>query len=258
LGSLFNIKEKHLENTIRLSVVSHDQDDLVYQLLASISRYCLVDQLHVTVVRNTQTSSKLLFEQFPFPVTVLQNSRQKGFGANHNQSFTTCQEDFFCVLNPDILFTSNIFNGLMACFSGQDIGVVAPALIDSDGRLQDSARRYPSPRRIFQRVALSKKTGRATNLNSNSSFPDWVAGMFMLFPAHIYREIGGFDEHFFMYCEDADICKRLALLGYKTQLVCQAQAIHNARRASHRTFQHLRWHISSLLRFFIKYPFYTL
>lgn len=239
-------------------MVSHEQDDLVDQLLQTIARYCQKDQIFVTVIRNTRAPSKFIFERFPFPVTVIQNSTPKGFGANHNQAFATCQEDYFCVLNPDILLTGDPFDRLISCFGDQNIGVVAPALVDSDGRLQDSARRYPSPGRIFRRLVYNKREDDGQFLHGDLVFPDWVAGMFMLFPAPIYRELGGFDECYFMYCEDADICMRLSRRGYRTQMVPQIRAVHDARRASHRTIRHIRWHLSSLMRFFFRYPFYTL
>jgi len=117
---------------------------------------------------------------------------------------------------------------------------------------------YPTPGRILSRILGGKAKGYEYLPDNGLVFPDWVAGMFMLFPAHIYQEMSGFDERYFMYCEDADICMRLSQRGYKTQLVFHAQAVHDARRASHRTMPHLRWHVSSLLRFFFKYPFYTL
>jgi len=257
LGQEVNISQP-LKGTVHLSVVSHEQDDLVDQLLESVASSCQAEQLVVTVTRNTTIPSRFTFKRFPFPVTILQNSQPKGFGANHNQAFTTCREEFFCVVNPDILLTSDLFDQLIPSLSSKNIGVTAPVLVDSDGRLQDSARMYPTPGRILSRIFLGKAKECEYPPDTDSVFPDWVAGMFMLFPAHLYREIGGFDERYFMYCEDADICMRLSLRGYKTQLVSHAQAVHNARRASHRTMPHLRWHVSSLLRFFFKYPFYTL
>lgn len=243
---------------MHLSVVSHEQDDLVDQLLESVASYCQPDRIVVTVTRNTRIASKFTFKRFPFPVTVLQNPLPKGFGANHNQAFTTCRQEYFCVVNPDIILTSDLFGDLISSLSAENVGVTAPVLVDSDGRLQDSARRYPTPGRIVSRIYRRKEKEKKYLQGSGPLFPDWVAGMFMLFPAHIYQEMSGFDERYFMYCEDADICMRLSRRGYKTQLVLQAQAIHNARRASHRTMPHLRWHMSSLLRFFFRYPFYTL
>ncbi len=245
-------------SSIRLSVVSHGQDDLVEQLLVSVARYCRAEKIFVTVTRNLSDPSVYNYDHFPFPVTVLENGTPKGFGANHNQAFITCEEDYFCVVNPDILLTSNIFDVLVACFSDQSVGVVAPALVDSEGAPQDSARRYPTPARILRRIVEKLGGGRSRNCLTDPMYPDWVAGMFMLFPTQVYREIGGFDEGYYMYCEDADICRRLCLRGSKAQLVAQVKAVHNARRASHRSTRHLRWHLSSLLRFFIRHPFYRL
>jgi GT2 family glycosyltransferase len=246
------------KGTIRLSVVSHGQDDLVEQLLDSLAKYCQGEHLYITLIRNTQSPNNLFFKQYPFPVTILQNIEPKGFGANHNLVFTNCQEEYFCVLNPDILLCSNLFQELISCFADKSIGVVAPALVDSDGRPQDSARRYPSPGRILRRVVRRKTKGDNQFVEPRPEHPYWIAGMFMLFPAQIYQKVGGFDERFFMYCEDADICMRLDKSGYTTQLNSQVRAVHNARRASHQTLRHLRWHVASLLRFFFRYPFYTL
>ncbi len=252
-----NSKEGQKRN-IRLSVVSHNQDELVKQLLNSVRSNCQTDRLLVTVTKNTLAESSITFDRFPFPVEVIQNSQPKGFGANHNQAFRTCKEEFFCVLNPDILIRSDPFDTLLATFSEPDIGVVAPVIIDSDDVVQDSARRFLTPQRVVSRVLFEKQQDYVFTTETIAVFPDWVAGMFMLYPASVFREIDGFDERFFMYCEDADICRRLLTKGYRTQLVPPVQVVHDAQRASHKAAHHLRYHVFSLLRFFLRYPFYTL
>jgi len=73
--------------------------------------------------------------------------------------------------------------------------------------------------------------------------------MFMLFRADTYREIDGFDERYFLYYEDVDICARLRQRGYDVRLVPAASVIHAARRDSHRRARYLAWHIRSTLRF---------
>lgn len=70
----------------------------------------------------------------------------------------------------------------------------------------------------------------------------------MLFHAETYRRIGGFDERFFMYGEDFDVCARLALAGQKIVIAEQLRAIHEAQRASHRDVRHLWWHMRSLAK----------
>jgi len=241
-----------------ISVVSHEQDELVDSFLESVSLWCQSDRLVVIVVRNTMKPSGYTFTRFPFSVTILQNSRPKGFGANHNQAFSMCQEDFFCVINPDILLTSDPFDQLISLVSIEKVGIAAPVLVDSSGRLQDSARLFPTPGRIISRVFCRRGVECDYPQSKDCISPDWVAGMFMVFPSHVYEKIGGFDDRYFMYCEDADICMRLRTRGYKVLVNTQVSAVHNPRRSSHRSLMHFWWHLISLLRFFLRYPFYTL
>jgi N-acetylglucosaminyl-diphospho-decaprenol L-rhamnosyltransferase len=246
-----------VNESIRISIVSHDQDELVNQLIFSISTHCDIENLYITVVRNTASKSRLCLKGIPVDVTILQNESVKGFGANHNKAFTTCTEKYFCVLNPDILVNSNIFNKLKKNFQNSHIGVVAPLLADSKGNIQDNARDFPTPWHIVKKVLAWKHKYSCSGANENKTIlPDWIAGMFMLFPAHIFQELGGFDEHYFLYYEDVDICMRLKKKGYSAKLDCRFQAIHDARRASHRSLRYLKWHIKSMFRFFVRYPFY--
>ena len=82
---------------------------------------------------------------------------------------------------------------------------------------------------------------------------EWVGGMFMLFSSSAYAQIAGFDERYFMYVEDVDVCTRLWNAGLKVMACPCAVVIHEARRASRRSWGHLRWHITSLLRYFSRY-----
>lgn len=72
--------------------------------------------------------------------------------------------------------------------------------------------------------------------------------MFMLFRSEAYESVYGFDERFYMYGEDFDICARLKLHGWSLTVFEEHTAIHDAQRASHRNWQHLYWHIRSLVK----------
>jgi GT2 family glycosyltransferase len=84
-------------------------------------------------------------------------------------------------------------------------------------------------------------------------FAEWVGGMCMLFKSSAYSDVGGFDEAYFMYVEDVDICTRLWKSGFKVLVCPSAVVFHEARRASRKNLQHLRWHIAGLFRYFFKY-----
>ncbi len=68
---------------------------------------------------------------------------------------------------------------------------------------------------------------------------------------HVFREAGGFDERYHMYCEDVELCTRLRLLGYRIVQDRSVRVVHDARRDSHRKWNHLAWHVGSLTRFFL-------
>jgi GT2 family glycosyltransferase len=79
---------------------------------------------------------------------------------------------------------------------------------------------------------------------------DWSAGMFVAYRSDAFRAVGGFDERFFMYLEDADICRRLYASGWATMLQPACPVVHAAQRRSHRNMQHLAWHLRSAMQFF--------
>jgi len=81
---------------------------------------------------------------------------------------------------------------------------------------------------------------------------DWVAGMFMLFRGDAFRAVGGFDEHFFLYYEDVDICRRLGLFGLATLYVPGVTVIHDAQRESRRNLRLMRIHAASAARYLVR------
>ncbi len=174
----------------------------------------------------------------------------KGFGANHNAAFRLRASQFFCVLNPDVRLTQDPFPLLMDTASDKKTGVVAPLIKKNENGIEDSARRLPTPFRLARRYWMGKKSKIDYPLGNKILSPDWVAGIFMLFPSQVFAEMNGFDERYSLYFEDVDLCCRLRLAGYKIFLDPRVSVIHNARRDSHKNRQYLRWHILSGLRFF--------
>jgi len=235
---------------ISISIVSHAQIHLVEELLHDIAQHCHNSSIEVILTLNTDEVLLFSSNSFLFPVNLIRNSKPKGFSANHNQAFNYAVGDYFCVMNPDIRLNQDPFPVLLDCLQADSsVGVVAPLVINRSGLIEDSARRFPTPLKIL-RKAFGRCKGSDYSIKDKPVFPDWVGGMFMLFPREKFKQLRGFDERFFLYYEDVDLCARLRLQAYNVVMCPDAKVIHNAQWSSHHNVTYLFWHLASMIRFF--------
>ncbi len=234
-------------NQITLSIVSHGQASLIRMLLADLSELSHKN-FEVIVTINLPEDESAYFG-YPFPVRIIRNAIPKGFGANHNSAFNQASGNWFAVVNPDIRIRSLDLQALLSPFQCHTVAAVAPVVLSGDGSVEDSARRFPTLLRFAKRVLLRQRNG--DYMVETSPYPvDWVAGMFVVFRRDFYQKIGGFDDRrFFMYFEDADICRRFRINGWKVIVNPYVQVIHVAQRASRRNLKHMRWHALSAFRY---------
>lgn len=237
-------------SAVSISIVSHGHGNLVADLLQDLQAHCATPH-EVILTLNVPETLPFDPSQFGFPVVLIRNDHAKGFAANHNAAFRAATAEFYCVLNPDVRLSLDPFPPLLELISNPKIGVVAPLILNPVGGVEDSARRFPTPLSIARKVLLKRKASDYA-IEDAVVFPDWVAGMFMVFKSTLFCAMGGFDERYFLYYEDVELCWRLRNNGYAVALTPLAHAIHAAQRASHRDLQHLRWHIASMVRFFVK------
>lgn len=242
---------------ISISVVSHSQIGLVAQLLRDLDSNCRDSRFELILTLNLDESLPLDLSGFSFRIKLIRNQTPKGFGANHNHAFTQAAGRYFCVMNPDIRLNGNPFGALQAVLGDSMVGVVAPLVVDEGGAIEDSARRFPTPLKILCK-AFGRCQGSDYAITDALICSDWVAGMFMLFPRGIFAQLGGFDECYFLYYEDVDICARLRLLGYEVLVNPQVKVTHHAQRTSRRSWTYLRWHFRSMMRFFFSFVYWRL
>jgi N-acetylglucosaminyl-diphospho-decaprenol L-rhamnosyltransferase len=230
---------------LAVSIVSHGHGEMVNALIGQLRNCPEVGQIILT--RNVPEVTRFAADDL---VSVIENSSPKGFGANHNAAFERCVLPFYCVLNPDIELRGNPFSDLLE-HVGAGGAVVAPLIVAPGGQVEDSARHFPTFLSLARKV-LGGPDGRyAVMPNQAPLAVDWVAGMFVLFASKDYARLGGFDERYFLYYEDVDICARAWRSGMKVEVVPAVSAIHDARRDSHRSWRHMRWHLASMLRFLL-------
>ena len=233
---------------IAVSIVSHGHGAMVARLMAQLEECPEVGRIILT--RNIPEAAACPPDD---RVLLIENAAPKGFGANHNAAFLHCSETFFCVLNPDIELRGNPFPGLLDALVGLKGSLAAPLILAPDGSVEDSIRFFPTVWSMGRKL-LGGHDGRyAVHAGQAPFAPEWVAGMFQLYRSVDFARLGGFDEAYFLYYEDVDICTRAWRMGMRVIACPTASAIHDAQRDSHRSLRHLRWHLASMARYFLRY-----
>jgi len=249
------LKELSRVPELLISIVSHRQGKLVAALLEDLRR--VAPSLDAVVALTLNVPEPLPFDPGgqPFPLKLIENPAPRGYSANHNAAFRAVGSRYFCVLNPDIRFQEVPFPALTALLSRERVGVAAPLVVDERGEIEDSARRVPTPWSI-----LAKAAGRSAKLEypigSDVFYPHWAAGMFLAFRSDLFSRLGGFDERYFLYYEDVDLCCRVRLAGFRVAVDPTVRVVHAARRESHRNLSYLGKHLASMTRFFLSPVFF--
>ena len=191
-----------------------------------------------------------------------------GFGAGHNNGFSarSMDSDVHLIINPDIRFDAD---DMKACIQwlamNDDIALATPRILNPDGTLQYAVREIPTPLTLMKRRLnifsifdgfIRQDEWRNVSLDEVTDIP-FAHGAFLMFKSEVFEKLGGFDEHFFMYMEDADIFIRAKMYG-RTVMQPAFSVVHEHRRASSRNFRLFRYHLVSAFRFFRKYPRYLL
>jgi GT2 family glycosyltransferase len=186
-----------------------------------------------------------------------------GFGKGHNTILDSLkkQSNYHLILNPDICFSSKILNKLTDQLQkDQQLSMVAPKVLYPAGELQYTARKFPTVLELFCRfmgifkIYTNKKEYKDEELTA-PFFPDFVQGSFMLFKTKDFIELKGFDERYFMYMEDIDICRKIDLSGKRKLYFPATEIIHSHRKGSSKELRLFCIHISSIIKYFMKWGF---
>lgn len=253
---------------VDISIVSHGHGNMVLGALERLEAVLgpLAGTCRVWLTVNLpepDLEQGLAVRAWPFELKLLRNTAPLGFGANHNQAFAQASQygarPWFLVMNPDIAWPelAHAFwqRLLQPGAFAVSVGLLCPVQVDIDGRRQDFARTLLTPwslaRRVLHRLLGFEPAGTVHTVEA----ADWVNGACMVFRHDAFAQLGGFDERYFMYCEDCDICLRLQLAGWQIA-GAPVSVVHDARRATGRSSRHLGWHLRSLFKMWCSAAFW--
>jgi len=234
------------ENAIAARVdtvfVSYNNRDT---LLDGVEPLAAMADVTVTVVDNASPDDSLAVLD-GLPVRAIQSGRNGGFGFGCNIGLAAGQAPYVLFLNPDARIERADLECLVAVLDAEpDVAVVGPRMLDGEGGLIPNLRRRQRVstiwaqaffvHRVLPRSRWANEIDRDLTAHEAVAYPEWVSGACMLARRDLLEQIGGFDDGFFLYCEDMDLCTRLRAAGWRARYEPAAIVRHQEGRSAERT-----------------------
>ncbi len=265
-----------VEADIAVVMVSHN--DLNETCLSSLetARKTTPLKVGVVIVDNGSTAYRAneVVDRHLSGAVCLLRGGDYGFGRSCNRGAREINARYYFFLNPDTrLIDPDIFDTLHAYMEAHaETGLAAPKILYFDGRLQETCRRYPAWYMPFVQRSFLKQTrfGRAYTErfqmadydHAKERSVDWVQGSAMCIRADVWKAMGGFDDRYFMYFEDIDLCRRIRLAGHDIAYLPSTRLQHAYGKESAKLpglFNNLarnpmaRAHLASWMKYLLKW-----
>ncbi|MDB4978522.1 MAG: hypothetical protein JWM56_708 [Candidatus Peribacteria bacterium] len=232
----------------------------------------IADQLEVLIIDNYSDDDSIgiirnTFSQEP-KVRMIEKPLNTGYGAGNNKGENYATGKYLLIINPDNkLEPDGLEKMIHAMEADETIGILAPKLVHEDGSIRESARSFPTVWGVFIKRTLLRHFFRDSverYLHSKEDPTktrdvDWVVGACFLMRRTLFKELQGFDERFFLFFEDADLCRRIWQTGKRVVYFPHVQATDRKLRLSQGGFVTIftKWtvreHLKSAARYFWKW-----
>ncbi|HEY5494308.1 MAG TPA: glycosyltransferase family 2 protein [Candidatus Anoxymicrobiaceae bacterium] len=251
-------------NEVAAVIINRNTREFLRACLQTLQAQDFSGGISIWVVDNGSTdgSPQMVLGEFP-EANLVWNDANVGYSKACNQGIGNTREPYVFIMNSDTALSSDTVSHLVSYLErNPECGLAAPLLRNSDGSLQYSCRDFPSITTAFVHafVGLIKGENRRsagykkmTWDHEQEAQVDWVSGAFMAGRREALDEIGGFDEGYFMYVEDVDLCWRLWQAGWSVGFVPRGEVYHHIGMASRAVPARMVFHHHrSMLRFHCK------
>lgn len=196
------------------------------------------------------------------------HSLNLGYGSGHNIAIKKSIENgakYHVVLNPDIFWNGDVIEALASYMdNNNDVGLVMPKILYPSGDTQYLCKLLPSPMDLIGRRFIPFKSYQVrhdysyelhwTNYDKIMEVPS-LSGCFMFMRCSVLKQTGGFDERYFMYAEDLDLCRRIGDIS-RTMYYPEVSVVHEYEKGSYKNKKLLKYHICSVVKYFNKWGWF--
>ncbi|NLE43915.1 MAG: glycosyltransferase family 2 protein [Chloroflexi bacterium] len=241
-------------------IVSWNVCELLRRCLQSVLAAPI--RLEVIVVDNASSDGTTAMVATEYPeIQLVVNSRNVGFPAANNQGIALASGRTVLLLNPDTEIVGDALATLVAYADAHaDVGLVGPQLLNPDGSVQPSRRRFPTlATAFFESTWLQQWAPRSVvrdyyvldRSDDVTQDVDWVFGAAMLVKREVLDQVGVLDEGYFMYSEELDWCRRIRTAGWRVVYLPAARVVHHGGKSSEQVVAERHIHFqTSKVRYF--------
>lgn len=249
---------------VSVSIVTYNTDNGELESCLNSLSSPLIDIVYIIDNSNNEKTQKFC-SAYSFVKYI--GGENVGYGAGHNKALREILKTdikYHLVLNSDVYFKPDVIDDIVSYMdANEQVGQLQPRMIYPDGRLQYSCRLLPNPLNLFGRRFLPDFLMRKMDERYTLAFDDhrksfnvpYHQGSFMFFRVDALREIGLFDERYFMYPEDIDITRRMHR-EYLTIYYPDVTIVHAHRQASYKNSRMLKIHIKNMIKYFNKWGWF--
>ena len=225
---------------VRLVIVTYSPGDFLHEFLASVPG-ASTREVPVTVVDNGSTDGTVVWVRSHRELTLIETGSNRGYGGAANVGAAAAAEEWVLVVNPDITFEAGAIDELLnVAGRWPRAGALGPRIHTDDGLLYPSARELPSigqglGHAVFGWVWPSNPWTAAYRQERGTpreGTAGWLSGACLMVRREAFTSVEGFDERFFMYFEDTDLCERLAKAGWDVVYAPSATVVHHGGHAT--------------------------
>jgi N-acetylglucosaminyl-diphospho-decaprenol L-rhamnosyltransferase len=209
---------------ISFIIVNYQSQQFLRRCVKSIFKYAPLFPCEI-IIANNDTLPLDDFSGSPI-IKIINNQKNLGFAQACNKAVQQSKGNILFFLNPDTEMTASNTEELVKILDDETVGIVAPQLITFSGSAQPWGAGYEiTPLSTVLNKFKSKKVSTFSTNNSTIEV-DWVSGGALVIPKKLFNECRGFDEKFFLYFEDVDLCKQVRSLNKKIMLVPSIKILH--------------------------------
>ena len=259
-----------MNNDLSITIVAYHNYDDIKKAITTIEKYTsnkIKKEIYIVDNSCLEDNNSIVIDFKKYisnydDINYINTKENLGFGKGHNYVLNKLRSKYHAIVNPDILLNEDAFSKIIDYLNNNiDVGMVIPNIVDEEGKRQAVYRLEPTIFDMFIRMfckgLFNKRKAKHTMQDQDYSKPFQVPfgqGSFLVIRTELFKELNGFDDNYFMYLEDADLCKRVNKVS-KLMYLPNATVIHKWEKGSHKNKTLLNYHINSMKYYFKKWGY---